>query len=248
MAKSLKLLLTESVDNLGIVGDVVTVRTGYARNYLLPRQLATTPSEEMVKALAAKRAEAERQLAELRQAREETVKKLEGFELTIERSCNDLGILYAAVTQQEIAKLLGDKGYGVRPRDVRIPNAIKRIDTYEVHIKFDADLEAAIKLWIVPDRKLDLEKKEEMEFDSEGNLIERPAGAPAEAAPAADRGHKPARPGKADKAAPKGERPAKGEKHGRHDKHEKADKAAASKAPKAEKPEKADKKPAKSKA
>ncbi len=172
MAKNIQLLLTESVDNLGIVGDVVTVRTGYARNFLMPRQLATTPSEELVRSLGAKRAEAERQLAELRKARSETVTKLAGFELSIERSCNDLGVLYAAVTQQEIVKLLGDKGFHLRPRDVRLPHAIKRVDHYDVHIKFEADLEAVIKLNIIPDRKIESEQKPEMDFDVEGNLIE----------------------------------------------------------------------------
>ena len=171
MAKTQELLLTENVDNLGIVGDVVKVRTGYARNFLLPRALATTPSEEMIKALATKRADAEKALAELRKVREGTIAKLTGFELQLIRSCNDMGILYGAVTQQDIAKALKDKGYDIRPRDVRLPHAIKRVDTYEVHIKFEADLETAIKLWVMPDRKLEDEKKPDMDFDGEGNLV-----------------------------------------------------------------------------
>ncbi|MEM7755651.1 MAG: bL9 family ribosomal protein, partial [Planctomycetota bacterium] len=55
MAKSIRLLLTENVDNLGIVGDVVNVRLGYARNFLLPRNLATVPSEDIIQSLADKR-------------------------------------------------------------------------------------------------------------------------------------------------------------------------------------------------
>jgi large subunit ribosomal protein L9 len=173
MPKNVKLLLTESVDSLGIVGDVVNVRTGYARNFLLPRAMATTPTEEAVKAVAAKRAEAERQLAELRKEREALIKKLSGIEVTIQRSCNDLGHLYASVTQQEIAGALATAGYqGVKPRDVRLNQNIKRVDTYDVHIKFDSDLDATIKLWVVADRKLDLDKKPEVEVDEHGNMIE----------------------------------------------------------------------------
>ena len=173
MAKTLELLLTENVDNLGIVGDVVKVRQGYARNYLLPRQLATTPSEEMIKSLQAKRVEAEKMLAEERKVRATTVEKLAGHELHLTRSCNDQGVLYAGVTQQEIAAALNAAGFGVRPRDVRLHEAIKRVDTYDVHIKFDTDLETHIKLWVLADRKLDQreEEREEMEFDNEGNLI-----------------------------------------------------------------------------
>ncbi len=62
MAKNIKLLLVENVEALGIVGDVVNVRIGYARNFLLPRSLATQPTDELVKSLAAKRAEAEKQV------------------------------------------------------------------------------------------------------------------------------------------------------------------------------------------
>jgi large subunit ribosomal protein L9 len=189
MAKNVKLLLTETVDTLGIVGDVVNVRTGYARNFLLPRGMATTPTEDAIKAVAAKRAEAERHLAEVRRQREALIKKLEGIEITIQRSSNDLGHLYASVTQQEIAAALAAAGYpGVKPRDVRLNQNIKRVDTYDVHIKFDTDMEATIKLWVVADRKLDLDAaREEVEVDDEGNMIEKKpvpegeAGAPAQA-------------------------------------------------------------------
>lgn len=183
MARNVELLLTESVEALGIVGDVVKVRTGYARNYLLPRNYATTPSEEKIKELAAKRAEAERQLADLRKVREDLVTKLNGYELNIIRSCNDQGILYGAVTQQEISTALGAAGFGVRARDVRLGQTIKRVDTYEVHIKFEAELEAVIKLWVMPDRKLELrgEPAEAMPPSAEGA-----EAAPAEAEGAAD--------------------------------------------------------------
>lgn len=163
MARSVQLLLTENVDNLGIVGDVVKVRQGYARNYLLPRSLATTPSEEKIQALAAKRADAERMLAELRRQREEMIGKLNGQSFTMVRSCNDQGILYASVTQQEIADLLGAGGYAVKAREVRIPGAIKRIDHYEVHVRVASDLEAAVTLHVNADRELDLRRDEEPE-------------------------------------------------------------------------------------
>lgn len=169
--KSVELLLTESVENLGIVGDVVKVRTGYARNFLLPRSLATTPSQELINSLRAKRAEAERQLAELRKQRQEIISKLEGFEFQLVRSCNDMGVLYGAVTQQEIATSLTAAGYTVRPRDVRLSETIKRVGDYEVLVKYETDLETKIKLHVKPDRELEKEEKADMDFDDEGNLI-----------------------------------------------------------------------------
>ncbi len=181
MAKNVELLLTENVEALGIVGDVVKVRSGYARNYLLPRGLATTPTEEMIKALAAKRAEVERQLAELRKQREQMVEKMSGLELELVRSCNDMGILYASVTQQDIVAALAEKGFEVRPRDVRLAQTIKRIGDFEVMIKFEADLEATLKLVVKPDRKLDLDEEEEEEEAPEGAVVEGAVPAAAEA-------------------------------------------------------------------
>jgi len=171
VAKTIRLLLTENVDNLGIVGDVVNVRIGYARNYLLPRELATPPSDEILAKLTEKRAQAEKDVAALRQNREALITKLEGIELTLTRSCNDQGHLYGSVTQQDIAESLTELGFSVQPREVRLAQTIKRVDTYEVLVKFDTDLEANIKLWVVADRTLDDDRDEEMEFDNEGELI-----------------------------------------------------------------------------
>mgnify|MGYP002403139298 CR=1 FL=1 len=176
MPKDLRLLLTENVDNLGIVGDVVKVRAGYARNYLLPRGLATQPSEDLVKELAAKRKEAEKHLAELRKQREEIIKKLDGLEITMTRACNDQGQLYGSVTQNDIAEALTELGYPVKPREVRLATTIKRVDNFEVHVKFASDLEATITLYVTADREIESDDREEMEFDNEGNLIERPRG------------------------------------------------------------------------
>jgi large subunit ribosomal protein L9 len=160
MPRNVKLLLVENVESLGIVGDLVNVRTGYARNFLFPRALATQPSEEKIKELAGKRAEAERMLAEQRKQREELSKKLVGVEVHLTRSCNDQGILYGAITQQDISAALMEMGHAVKPRDVRLGQTIKRIDTYDIHIKLDSDLDSTVKLWVVADRKLDLHKDE----------------------------------------------------------------------------------------
>ncbi|MEL6739626.1 MAG: 50S ribosomal protein L9 [Planctomycetota bacterium] len=186
MARTVQLLLTETVDNLGIVGDVVNVKLGYARNYLLPRGWATQPSDELLKDLAEKRADAEKRLSALRKQREETIGKLDGIDLTLTRACNDMGLLYGSVTQQDISDALGELGFGVKAREVRLSGSIKRVDAYEVLIKFDSDLEANIKIHVVPDRTIEEDDREEMEFDNEGNLIQnkpKAAEAPAEAAP-----------------------------------------------------------------
>lgn len=229
MAKNVKLMLTESVDSLGIVGDVVNVRVGYARNFLLPRSLATTPSDEAIAAVAAKRAEAQRQVAELRKQREELIHKMAGAHITLVRSCNDLGHLYASITQQEIAAALAEAGFpGIKPRDVRLNQSIKRIDNYDIHIKFDSDLDEVIKLTVNPDRKLDLRHEEPAPAETpaggeaaatEGE--EKPEAAPEGKAKKGDKGEKgeaKAKGGDKGEAKAKSDKPAAPEAKGDKDK------------------------------
>ncbi|MEM1164772.1 MAG: 50S ribosomal protein L9 [Planctomycetota bacterium] len=163
MAKTLELLLTENVDSLGIVGDIVRVKPGYARNFLLPRGLATAPSQDLIDALADKRKQAEAELAALRKHQGELVEKLTGYELVLERSCNDQGQLYGSVTQQDIADALRAAGHDLRDRDVRLNQTIKRIGHYDVPIKFTPELETELDLVVNADRPLAIDDEPEEE-------------------------------------------------------------------------------------
>ncbi len=248
MPKNIKLMLTETVDSLGIVGDVVNVRVGYARNFLMPRNMATTPSDEAIAAVAARRAEAQRMVAQQRSQREELVQKLAGVHLTMIRSCNDLGHLYASVTQQEIATALAGEGYpGIRPRDVRLNVNVKRIDTYDIPIKFEQDLEAHIKLTVQPDRKLEVDHRAAdaaaaaAPAEAAAPDAQPEAGAATETAPTdkprkkkgdktegeqaekPEKGERREKEAKGDKPE-RGEKPAKGEKHAKGEKKPKGEK------------------------
>jgi len=183
--RTINLLLLENIESLGIIGDVVKVRTGYARNYLLPMGMAEPPSDERIEELRAERAEALARVEARRSDREELITRLGEVELTLIRSCNDRGGLYGSVTQRDIADGLEQVGYpGVDIRAVRLPASIRRIGSYEVPIQFEADLRADITVVVEPDQPL--EEREEMEFDDEGELIEKPGPHPAAAAPAGE--------------------------------------------------------------
>jgi large subunit ribosomal protein L9 len=150
--KGIQLLLTENVDNLGIVGDVVRVRPGYARNFLLPHGMATEPTAGNVKRLAARRAEVERQLREKRAEQERLLAKLAGFELTMQRSANEEGTLFGSVTQHDIALALQAEGFNIVERDIRIGSPIKSLDSYDIPVQLASDLKTTIKLWVVSDK------------------------------------------------------------------------------------------------
>ncbi len=140
--KSVELLLNRTVENLGIVGDVVKVKPGFARNYLLPHQIAEHPTPEKIEALKEARAKAQAELAKLRSEREALVARMEGLTIKLIRSCNDQGALYGAVSQRDIADQLVAEGYGVDTRAVRLSNPIRRIGSYHCLIQFDRDLRA----------------------------------------------------------------------------------------------------------
>ena len=148
---TVKLLLKESIKHVGRVGDIVEVSPGYARNYLLPKDLAVEPTPNNVKKIEARRKEIEREEALRRQQQAELIQKLEGVEVTLERRANELGHLYGAVSATDIAKALQAQGFNIEPEDVNLPGKLDRIEKYQVSIKFAEDLAGEIKVWVAPD-------------------------------------------------------------------------------------------------
>ena len=184
--KKVELLLNETIEHLGIVGDVVSVKPGYARNYLLPLGIAEVPTEEKVEALKELRKTAKAQLEALRAQRVETIGNLESITLKLTRSCNDQGVLYGSVTQRDISDALLEGEMQVDERAVRLNQPIRHVGSYTVLIQFEKDLRSEITIEVLPDRTLE-ELDDDMEFDDEGELIEKPAKAEkAEDAPAED--------------------------------------------------------------
>jgi large subunit ribosomal protein L9 len=148
---TVKLLLKESIKHVGRVGDIVEVSPGYARNYLLPKDLAVEPTPNNVKKIEARRKEIEREEALRRQQQAELIQKLEGVEVTLERRANELGHLYGAVSATDIANALKQQGYAVEAGDVELPGKLDQINNYTVKVRFAEDLAADIKVWVAPD-------------------------------------------------------------------------------------------------
>jgi large subunit ribosomal protein L9 len=151
MSRTVKLLLKESIKNVGRVGDIVDVSPGYARNYLLPRDLALQPTPGNVKKVEERRKEIEKQERDRRDQQAALIQRLSGVEVTLERRANEQGHLYGAVSATEIAKALQAQGFNIEPEDVNLPGRLDRIDTYQVTIKFAEDLTTDVKVWVAPD-------------------------------------------------------------------------------------------------
>jgi large subunit ribosomal protein L9 len=148
---TVKLLLKESIKNVGRVGDIVEVSPGYARNYLLPRDLAVQPTPNNVKKVEERRKEIERQERERREQQERMIKQLEGVEVHLERRANEQGHLFGSVTATDVARGLQAQNFNIEPEDVNLPGKLDQVRDYAVTIRFADDLTADIKVWVHAD-------------------------------------------------------------------------------------------------
>ena len=148
----MKVLLNQDVATLGQIGDIVEVSPGYARNYLLPKRLASEPTPANMKRIEAERARVEAERIKRRQAMTALAERLAGKEITLTRMANEVGHLYGSVTGKDVADALTADGLTVEPSEVVIREPIRTLDKYEVDIRLATDLSATIILWVVPDK------------------------------------------------------------------------------------------------
>lgn len=149
---SLEVILMDDVQHLGKIGDTVTVRDGYARNYLLPKGLAEPLTKNALRKLEKIRKERE-ELLKIRKAEAtDKANKLKGQTLTIAAKAvegDEEGKLYGSVTAHDIAKALTDAGVAIDPAMVKLDEAIKHLGTSDIVIALMADIEVTLKVAIV---------------------------------------------------------------------------------------------------
>ncbi len=149
MATNTHVLLQADVDNLGTGGEVVKVRPGFARNFLLPRGLAVPATannlarvEELKKAAAARKSQ---EIA----AAQELAKKLEGSSVKIARSFGDEGKMYGSVTSKDIAEAFEKTGLTFDRKNIHLPEPIKTLGTVDVPLKLHATVSVTLKVEVV---------------------------------------------------------------------------------------------------
>jgi large subunit ribosomal protein L9 len=148
----MKVLLTETLDRIGIVGEVIDVSEGFARNYLLPKKLALQPTDGNIKRLEEKKIAFEKQQRDVREQKEKMVAALAGHEVTVSRAANDEGHLFGSVSRRDIAEELQKAGFNVTPEDVRLDEPLRRVDTFTVPVHLAGDLKADIKVWVTREK------------------------------------------------------------------------------------------------
>jgi large subunit ribosomal protein L9 len=147
----MKVLLTETIDSLGIIGSEVNVAKGYARNYLIPQKKALTATPQNRKQLEQVKAKFELQIAKEKKIAEEMAEKLQGVAVTIPAKVSEEDRLYGSISVRDIIEALDKQNITVEKRMVLLTDPIKQIGTYMVPIRVYKDVEPEITVEIVPE-------------------------------------------------------------------------------------------------
>ena len=146
----MKVLLRKNVTDLGKIGDVVEVKPGYARNYLLPQGLALVPSDANLRTMEIEKQRYLEQLAKERAEIEARATLVDGKEVTISARANVEGQLYGSVGPAQIAAALAEEDVFVEPENIVLDSPIRSLDKYDLTVQFGEDISATIHVWVVP--------------------------------------------------------------------------------------------------
>ncbi len=146
----MQIILLEKVANLGSLGEQVTVRPGYARNYLFPQGKAVPATKANVEQFEARRAELEAQAASKLSGAESRKEKIEETELSVAVKAGDEGKLFGSLGNRDIADLATAAGIEVSKAEVRLPEGpIRMVGEYEISVQLHPEVEAVLKLHVV---------------------------------------------------------------------------------------------------
>lgn len=140
----MELILLEKVNNLGLMGDLVRVKPGYARNYLLPQKKALKNTEENRKYFEDKRVEIEARNLELRNEAEAVSEKIDGQSFIVIRSASETGSLYGSVSKRDIATAATESGLSIDRKQIELNRPFKEIGIYEVKVNLHPEVETTI--------------------------------------------------------------------------------------------------------
>ena len=146
-----KVLLREDVDDLGARGEIVRVRAGYARNYLLPRNLAVEATAGNVKGIEQERAALLKKEAKERATAEAQSQQMGSLVLEFKRKAGEQGALYGSVTSMDVAEALHERGYEIDRHRIHLREPLKRLGDYSVPVRLHRDVTIDLQVKVVPE-------------------------------------------------------------------------------------------------
>jgi len=149
----MQIILMEKVVNLGGLGDVVKVKDGFARNYLIPQGKARRATEKNLKEFENRRSELEKKANEQLTGSQERAAKLEGMKIEIAQKAGADGRLFGSVTNADIAESLGKQGLTVKKAEIRMPTGtLKHVGEFPIVIQLHSDVLANIVVHVMPEQ------------------------------------------------------------------------------------------------
>lgn len=145
----MKVILRDEIEGRGKTGEVIEVKSGYARNYLIPRNLAIPATRGNLRAIDEVKTQKDIRDKKRRRDAEKIKDRIEKLSLTAEARVGEDEKLFGSITAQNVADLLAKEGVTVDKRHIDMPEHIKSLGVYTVPVKIEADVIANVKLWVV---------------------------------------------------------------------------------------------------
>ena len=145
----MKLILRQDFEQLGKVGDLVDVKDGYARNYLIPRNIAYQATPSSLRILEEEKKQGVKRLEKERVGAEKTAQDLAKLSITIKMKVGEEDKLFGSVTSQMIAEAVLEKGLTLDKRHIELDDSIKSLGIYGVKVKLQGGVVGVIKVWVV---------------------------------------------------------------------------------------------------
>ncbi|MCH7674672.1 50S ribosomal protein L9 [candidate division KSB1 bacterium] len=145
----MKIILKEDFESLGKVGEVVEVKAGFARNFLIPKQVALQATPQNLRVIEQEKARNKIKLSKDKREAEVLAEQLKKVSLTANVQVGEEDKIFGAVTSQNISELLSAKGFEIDKRKIQLEDPLKALGVFEVPIKLHTEVEAKIKVWVV---------------------------------------------------------------------------------------------------
>lgn len=178
----MQVILLERVRNLGFMGDVVTVKNGFGRNYLLPQGKALRASDENMKVFESRKKELEAKNLERRSEAEKVADKMKNIEVILERNASELGQLYGSVADRDIVDFLNAEGYKIEKRQVHLTTPIKQVGVSSVQIVLHPEVDLTLPVSVATSLEEATKQLRAPQKTAEEKKAEKDAAAAAEAA------------------------------------------------------------------
>lgn len=145
----MKVILREDIKGQGVAGEIIDVKPGYARNYLVPQGFAYLATDKNMKVYEHEKVMRAKQRQQLLKEAEKTKVELEKISLTAAVKVGEDDRLFGSVTSQTISDLLKEKGYDINHRKIVLEDAIKELGVFEADVQLETEVTARIKVWVV---------------------------------------------------------------------------------------------------